>query len=71
VLSYIVTWLQSHIRSERGQDLLEYAMLGSLIAAAIAALVGAGIVTGALDDLFTGIADCVDFSAGTPCTGGL
>jgi hypothetical protein len=61
-------------RTERGQDLLEYAMLGGLIAAAItvvfAILVGTG-GSGIIDDFAQGIADCIDFDGATACTGGL
>ena len=63
----IKTWIQSYLpQSERGQDLIEYAMLGGLIALAI---IGVGVLalTGALNDLFNGIGDCVDFDSATAC----
>ena len=56
-------------RGERGQDLIEYAMLSGLIAAAIVA-VGVLLFTGALTSLITGIGNCIDFKASTPCTPG-
>ena len=59
------------LRSERGQDLLEYAMLGGLIAAAIVAILTAGIFTGGIEKMGSTIGDCVDFDAATTCTGGL
>ena len=31
-IQYAHAWLVSHLRSERGQDLIEYALLGGLIA---------------------------------------
>ena len=67
MLSVLVTWIKSYLpQSEQGQDLIEYAMLGGLIALAI---IGVGILalTGALNDLFGGIGDCVDFTDTTPC----
>ena len=69
VVSYIIMWVQAHIRSERGQDLIEYAMLSGLIAAAIVA-VGILLFTGALNSLITGIGDCIDFDTVTPCNPG-
>jgi Flp pilus assembly pilin Flp len=59
--------LLSTLRSERGQDLLEYALLGGLIAAAILAAFSLAAFTGALDKMATNIADCVDFEATTRC----
>lgn len=56
------------LKDERGQDLLEYALLGGLIAVAILAAIG--IFTGALEDMFTGIKNCVDFTNTTNCTPG-
>ena len=72
VINFIM-WIRTSLGSERGQDLLEYAMLGGLIAAAIAALLAAGIFSGALKDMANGIRHCIDFStaAGSECTGGL
>ena len=67
MLSVLMTYIRSFVpQSERGQDLIEYAMLGGLIALAI---IGVGVLalTGALNDLFNGIGDCVDFDAATGC----
>jgi Flp pilus assembly pilin Flp len=67
MLSVLVTWIKSYLpQSEQGQDLIEYAMLGGLIALAI---IGVGILalTGALNDLFGGIGNCVDFDSTTTC----
>ena len=63
----IKTWIRSYFpQSEQGQDLIEYAMLGGLIALAI---IGVGVLalTGALNDLFNGIGNCVDFDSTTSC----
>ena len=59
--------LRARLADERGQDLLEYALLGGLIAAAITAAAVAGIMTGAIDAMATGIGDCIDFDSSTPC----
>ena len=56
-------------RSERGQDLLEYAMLGGLLAAAIAVI--AVVFSGAIGSMASGIRDCIDFNPNTVCTGGI
>lgn len=63
------TSMAESLKHEEGQDLIEYAMLGGLIAAAIVA-VGILLFTGALNSLFTGIGNCVDFNSGTACTPG-
>jgi Flp pilus assembly pilin Flp len=55
------------IRSERGQDLLEYALLAGLIAAAIVALASTAILSGGVNSMVTNIRDCIDFEASTPC----
>lgn len=69
VVSFMVSCLRAHIGREEGQDLLEYAMLGGLIAAAIVA-VGILLFSGALTSLFTGIGDCIDFDSATACSPG-
>ena len=52
---------------ERGQDLIEYALLAGAIAAAIV-LISAGVLTGALNSMAQGIANCIDFDSGTSCS---
>ncbi len=61
-----VSGLRARMSEERGQDLLEYALLGGLIAAAITTAVVVTTLSGALQAMATGIADCIDFS-GTGC----
>jgi Flp pilus assembly pilin Flp len=64
MLSVLVNWIRIHLpQSERGQDLIEYAMLGGLIALAIIG-VGVAALTGALNNLFDGIGRCIDFQSG-------
>lgn len=68
MLNTVITWIFTHvIRSERGQDLIEYALLGGLIALAIIAVAGLAVLTGAIGDMAGGIGDCIDFDAGTGC----
>jgi Flp pilus assembly pilin Flp len=65
LIAYFKTWLSLHIRSESGQDLIEYAMLGGLIALA---LIGGGLAfSGALTSMASGISGCIDFNSATPC----
>ena len=60
--------LGRHLRSERGQDTLEWAMLGGLVAIAILGVLT--VLTGALNSLMNGISACVDFTGTTPCLPG-
>lgn len=59
--------LRARLAEERGQDLLEYALLGGLIAAALTATAVALTLTGALNTMAGGISRCIDFNATTPC----
>ena len=66
-IQYAHAWLVSHLRDERGQDLIEYALLGGLIALT---LMAAGVLlalTGAISGMAGGIGDCIDFNSLTPC----
>ena len=65
----VYTWILVHLRRERGQDLIEYAMLSGLIAAAIVA-VGILVFSTALTSMAEGISFCIDFNSGTPCVAG-
>jgi Flp pilus assembly pilin Flp len=67
-LTFVLTWLQAHVRvrSERGQDLIEYAMLGGLIALAIIS-VGYLAFQGPLSSMAAGIGRCIDFDNTTNC----
>ncbi len=60
-----VSGLRARMSEERGQDLLEYALLGGLIAVSLmaAALFLAGPIAG----MATGIGECIDFDSVTPC----
>ena len=70
LVNSVILSIIAGLRSERGQDLLEYAMLGGLIAAAIIVVFTVLITNGAIQSMADGIAGCIDFTAGG-CTGGL
>ena len=64
-----VNGLLGRVRGESGQDLIEYALLGGLIAGA---LLTAAVLTGltdALEGMADGIGNCIDFddTAGSEC----
>ena len=59
-------WLKTHVRSERGQDLIEYALLGGLIAGALLAAAVLTGMTDAVGGMADGIGECIDFD-GTDC----
>ena len=64
----VYVWIMAHrphLSRETGQDLIEYAMLGGLIAIAI---IGAGVFfQPAIASMASGIGACIDFTSGTPC----
>ena len=60
--------LRARFGEERGQDLLEYALLGGLIAAALTAIALFTVMSGALTDMADGIGKCINFdSFPDPC----
>ncbi len=70
MLSVVITWIMTRLpsaRSERGQDLIEYALLSTLIAAALVAVIAAAVLTGAISTMITGISHCIDFKKSTAC----
>ena len=66
ILNTAIAWIQSRISGERGQDLIEYALLSGVIAVAFTGL-AVGLYTGAVQDMADGISRCVDFNASTLC----
>jgi Flp pilus assembly pilin Flp len=58
---------RSALRRERGQDLIEYALLSGLIAAGIVAVVA--LFTGSLESMVAGIGRCIDWDGTTECLG--
>ena len=67
LVNSVILSIIAGLRSERGQDLLEYALLSGLIAAAIITAFSLAAFTGALDSMATNIAACVDFDP-SPCS---
>jgi Flp pilus assembly pilin Flp len=60
-------FLRARLGEERGQDLIEYALLGGLLAAGIAAMAVILLVAGGpFDDMATAIGNCIDFTGGCP-----
>lgn len=57
----------AQLRNERGQDLLEYALLGGLIAAVLGGAAVTLVMTGAVEGMANGIANCIDFDTTTAC----
>jgi Flp pilus assembly pilin Flp len=61
-------FLTGLIRREEGQDLIEYALIGGLVAVAvIAAFALLGGSTGPVADMVQNIGDCIDFESSTSC----
>lgn len=59
--------LKAKLGSESGQDLLEYALLGGLIAITLMAVAVLAAMSGAVQDMAAGIGNCIDFDSTTTC----
>jgi hypothetical protein len=68
IIVYLATWLHARLSNERGQDLLEYAVFGSVLATALIA-VGLVVMDTAIQNMGLGIGRCIDFNGSTPCSG--
>jgi len=66
MLKRIIVWF----KGERGQDVLEYAMLSGLLAIVMLALLATGVLQDAVELMATGISNCIDFDASTACVAG-
>ncbi len=67
MIQYALTWVLAKLpRSERGQDLVEYALLSGLIAVAILAAIISGVLTTGLNTMAAGISECIDFDSTCP-----
>ena len=67
MIRYVLSWVRSRLPiSERGQDLVEYAIFTGIIALTLMA-VGALFLTGALGAMATGIGACIDFDKTSSC----
>ena len=63
----MLSWVRARLPiSERGQDLVEYAIFTGLIALTLMA-VGFLFLQGAMAGLATGIGNCIDFVSTTTC----
>lgn len=64
----IYGFLTGLLRREEGQDLIEYALIGGLVAVAvIAAFVLLGGSTGPVASMVNNIGHCIDFESSTNC----
>ncbi len=67
MIRYMLSWVRARLTiSERGQDLVEYAIFTGIIALTLM-LVGALFLTDALAAMATGIGACIDFNVATTC----
>jgi Flp pilus assembly pilin Flp len=69
LLTSAASSLVSKLHREEGQDLIEYALLGGLIAAAIVAAATLLALSGALKTMADSVGRCIDFTPSTPCGG--
>ena len=60
-MSMLLTYVKSFVRDEEGQDLLEYALLVALIA--LIAIGAVGAAGGAVNNIFTAIANALSGAA--------
>jgi Flp pilus assembly pilin Flp len=70
VIRYAIELLRSLVKSERGQDVLEYAMLSGLLAIVLLALLATGVLQDAVTAMAQGISNCIDFDKSTTCAAG-
>ena len=68
-LAYGIGWLMGRLHGERGQDLIEYSLLGGFIALSLmlALAVAVAVLTGSLEDMVTGVGNCVDWNPSNDC----
>jgi Flp pilus assembly pilin Flp len=64
----IHSFISGLFHREEGQDLIEYALLGGLIAAGIIAVLT--LFTGEVQNMIQGIGNCIDFENTTGCEAG-
>ena len=61
-----VSGLRARLTEERGQDLMEYALLGGFVAVAFVVAAVALPLSGFFDDMVGAIGECVDFDSACP-----
>ena len=64
----IQSLVRSLHRDERGQDMLEWVLLGGMVALGIVTV--AVVFTGALNTMIGNLGNCLDFTSATACTPG-
>jgi Flp pilus assembly pilin Flp len=72
MIDRIVVWalsLKAKLSGERGQDLMEYALLGGFIAVAFAAAATIFLGGGVFNTMAGTIKNCIDFDSSTLCKG--
>jgi Flp pilus assembly pilin Flp len=62
-----VRGIAARYTGERGQDLIEYALLCGLVAAALIAAASLTGITDAIAKMATGIGNCIDFDDTSSC----
>jgi Flp pilus assembly pilin Flp len=63
----LLTWLSGRLNlNERGQDLIEYSLLGGFIAVAFVIAALALPLGGAMDTMVGAVGECVDFDQTCP-----
>lgn len=67
LLRLAISWIAGRLRLETGQDLIEYALLGGLIAAALIAVAALPGLTTAVTSMANGVGECIDWD-GVDCT---
>jgi Flp pilus assembly pilin Flp len=65
LVAYWLARLVAHASGERGQDLIEYSLLGGLIGLGLMAAMAfaVAVLTGALESMLTGVGNCIDWNA--------
>jgi hypothetical protein len=67
MIKTVVRWIQIRLSLDQGQDLIEYALLGGLIATALILAIFVGPMTDAVEAMANGIAECIDFDGTAGC----
>jgi Flp pilus assembly pilin Flp len=67
MVDLIIKWLALRTpKGERGQDLVEYALLGGVVALLLISVTVTGLTAG-LVEFFGEMGQCIDFDASTNC----
>jgi len=66
-LVVFVLTLKMRLSDERGQDIMEYALLAGFIAVGFAVAAALVLTTGVWNKMVTTILHCIDFDSATTC----